>query len=140
MAYFDISPLASKINWTATLGAIINGIAILVAQPWVSSNPSAVLLLNFAAYVLIGVLRTFFSNGPTTLNITKAVLILALAFGFSSTADARPVRVCDGTACRVVEQPTLAGKQRRCFGFGSAGSISGVSRASGPVGFGVAWG
>jgi uncharacterized membrane protein YfcA len=41
-------------------------------------------------------------------------VLLAVTFALSGgQAHARPVRVCDGTACRVVEEPTLAQKQAR---------------------------
>jgi hypothetical protein len=107
-------PLESKLNWLGILTAITATLTGILNSEWIAANPKLSAYIMAAIGILTVIIRTFFTHGPTTL--TKLAVLLAITLALStSPAHARPVRVCDGTACRVTEEPTLAKKQARWF-------------------------
>lgn len=93
------SLFASKTFWVNFLTTAIAMLALLGGQEWIADYPKATAAIGAALGLLNIVLRVI------TVDAVKVMAVL-LAVGLSaSVAEARPVRVCDGTACKIVDQP-----------------------------------
>lgn len=106
MPYVDYkTPIESKINWVQGISFVIQALTLALNHEWVVANPRATLIIGMVINALTAILRTFFPTASTTWAM-KAAVLLALTLALSaSPAYARPVRVCDGTACKIVDQP-----------------------------------
>jgi len=93
------SLFASKTFWVNFLTTAIAMLALLGGQEWIADYPKATAAIGVAIGTLNIVLRYI------TVDAVKVLAVL-LAVGLSASPTyARPVRVCDGTACKIVDQP-----------------------------------
>jgi hypothetical protein len=95
------SLFASKTFWVNFLTTAIAMLALLGGQEWIADYPKATAAIGAALGLLNIVLRIITVDAVKVLAV---VLAVGLALSASPTY-ARPVRVCDGTACKIVDQP-----------------------------------
>ena len=95
------SLFASKTFWVNLITTLIAVLALIGGQEWIADYPKVTAAIGVALGALNIVLRYI------TVDAVKIMaILLALTFALSGgQAYARPVRVCDGTACKIVDQP-----------------------------------
>jgi hypothetical protein len=97
------SLFASKTFWVNLITTIIAVLALVGGQEWIADYPKATAAIGAALGLLNIVLRVITVDA---VKIFAVVMAVGLALS-ASPAHARPIRQCDGTACKVTAEPTL---------------------------------
>lgn len=106
------SIFASRTFWVNLITTVIAVLALVGGQEWIAEYPKVTAGIAVVVGALNIVLRYLTVDAVKILAVILAVGALSLP---ASPAQARPIRVCDGTACKVTQEPEVSSGIDRWF-------------------------
>lgn len=94
----------SKTFWVNFLTTAAGVITYLAGEAWIKEIPGGEATLLVVLGVVNVALRFITVDA---VKILAVLLVVTLALSSSSPAHARPIRQCDGTACKATQEPTI---------------------------------